>query len=151
MAAHNPDDIEQISKDDEENDYSKTDSSGAQEKGSSNLVDPDANFDNILQVFQSPQVIGFLRGLMTHQAPQNIQSSQSSHTVTSHGVISPQDENPPKPDRKDSIVLHADDSSEETEYLENLTQEYERTEKRECPISSEKFQKITQGLIWGIY
>ena len=51
MAVHTPDDIEQISKDDEENDYSKTDSSGAQEKGSSNLVDPDPNFDNILQVF----------------------------------------------------------------------------------------------------
>ena len=49
--------------------YSKTDSSGAQEKGSSNLLEPGPNFDNILQVFQNPQVIGFLRGLMTHKAP----------------------------------------------------------------------------------
>ena len=31
MPFHTPDDIEQILKDDEENDYSKTDSSGAQE------------------------------------------------------------------------------------------------------------------------
>ena len=69
MAVHTPDDIEKILEDDEENDYSKTDSSGAQEKGSSNLVDPGPNFDNILQVFQNPQVIGFLRGLMTHPAP----------------------------------------------------------------------------------
>ena len=88
---------------------------------------------------------------MTDQAPQNVQSYQSSHTVTFDGVISPQDENPPNPDRKDLIVSQADDSSEETEYLENLTQEYERTEKRERPMSSEKFQKVTQGLMWGIY
>ena len=33
MAVHTPDDIEKILEDDEENDYSKTDSSGAQEKG----------------------------------------------------------------------------------------------------------------------
>ena len=34
-----------------------------------------------------------------------------------------------------------DGSSGETEYLENLTQEYERIEKREPPISSEKQKK----------
>ena len=55
--------------------------------------------------------------MMTHQASQNVQSSQSSHTVTPHGVISPQDENPPNPDRIDSTVSQADDSSAETEYL----------------------------------
>ena len=114
-------------------------------------MDPDLNFDNILLVFQNPQGFGFLRGLMTDQATQNVQSSQSSHTVTFHGVISPQDENPPNLDRKDLIVSQVDDSSEETEYLENLTQEYERIEKRERLISSEKFQKVTQGLICGIY
>ena len=37
------------------------------------------------------------------------------------------------------------------EYLENLTQEYERTEKRRSPVSSEKLQKVIQDLIWGIY
>ena len=107
--------------DDEENNYSKTDSSGAQEKGSSNLVDSGPNFGNVLQVFQNPQVIGFLRGLMIHQAQQNVQSSQSSHTVTSHEVIAPQDKNPPNPDRNDSSVSQSDDSSTE----------------RESPISSE--------------
>ena len=35
-------------------------------------------------------------------------------------------------------------------YLENLSQEYERTEKREVPISSEKLQKVSLDLIWGI-
>ena len=88
---------------------------------------------------------------MTNPGPQNLQSSQSSHTVISHGVISHQDENPPNPDRHDSTVSQADDSSAETEYLVNLTQEYERTEKRVPPISSEKLQKVTQDLIWGIY
>ena len=135
--------------DNEENDCSKNVSSGTQETGSSNLADPSPNFDNVLQVFQNPQVIEFLRGLMTHQAPQNVQSSQSSHTVTSHGVISPQDKNPPNSDWIDSTVSQADDSSAETEYLENLSQEYERTEKREAPISSEKLQKVSQDLIWG--
>ena len=52
---------------------------------------------------------------MTHQAPQNVQSSQSSHTVRSHGVISPQDKNPPNSDWIDSTVSQADDSSAETE------------------------------------
>ena len=51
MAVHTPGDIEKILDDDEENDYSKTNSSGAQEKGSSKLVDPGPSFDNILQVF----------------------------------------------------------------------------------------------------
>ena len=137
MAVHTPDNIEKILVVDEENNYSKTDSSGAQEKASSNLVVSGPYFDNILQVFQNPQVIWFLRALMTHQAPQNLQSSQSSHTVTSRGVISPQDENPPNPNRNDSTVSQTDDSSAETVYLENLTQEYERTEKRGPPISSE--------------
>ena len=147
MAAHTPDDIEIILEDDEEKDYSKTDSFGAQDKGSSNLVDSDPNFDNTLQVFQNPHVIGFLRGLMTHQAPQSLQSSQSSHTVISHGVISPQDENPLNPNRNDLTVSQADDSSAETEYLEILTQEYKRTEKGRPPIFSEKLQKVTQDLI----
>ena len=53
----------------------------------SNLIDLGPNFDNVFQVFQNSHVIGFTRGLMTHQAPQNVQSSQSSHTVTSQGVI----------------------------------------------------------------
>ena len=150
MDVHTTDDTEKILEDDEESDYSKNGSSGAHETSSSNLVDPSPNFD-VLQVFQNPQVIGFLRGLMTHQAPQNIQSPQSSHTITSQAVISPQDENPPNPDQNDSTVSQADDSSAETEYLENLTQEYERTEKRGPRISSEKLQKVTQDLIWGIY
>ena len=98
MAVHTPEDIEKILEGDEENDCSKNDSSGAQETASSNFVDPSPNFDNVLQVSQNPQVIGFLRGLMTHQAPQNVQSAHSSHTVTCHGVIPPQDENPPNPD-----------------------------------------------------
>ena len=84
--------------DNEENDCSKNVSSGTQETGSSNLADPSPNFDNVLQVFQNPQVIEFLRGLMTHQAPQNVQSAHSSHTATCNGVIPPQDENPPNPD-----------------------------------------------------
>ena len=88
---------------------------------------------------------------MTHPALQNVQSSQSSHTATSQSVISPQDENLLNPDRNDSTVLLADDSSTETEYLENLTEEYEITEKRGLPISSEKLQKLTQDLSWGIY
>ena len=136
--------------DEEENDSSNV-STDAQETGCNYFVDPGPNFDNALQVFQSPQVIGFLRALMTHPALQNVQSSQSSHTATSQRVISPQDENLPNPDRNDAIVLQADDSSTETEYLENLTQEYEITEKRGPPISSEKLQKLTQDLSWGIY
>ena len=76
-----------------------------------------------MQVFQNPQVIGFLRALMIHQAPQNVQSFQSNHAVTTQGVISPQNRNIPNPDRNDSTVSEADDSSAETEYLENLTQE----------------------------
>ena len=151
MVAHTPDDIETILEDGEENDCSKNDSSAAQEKGSSYVVDRSTNCDNVLQVFQNPQVIGFLRGLMTHQPPQNVQSSQFSHTVTSQGLISPQDEKPPNPDRNDSTVSQADDSSAEPECLENLTQEYERTEKRGPLISSEKLQKVTQDLIRGIY
>ena len=47
--------------------------------------------------------------------------------------------------------MQDDDSSAETEYLENLTQEYERTEKGGPPNSSEKLQKVTQDLIWDIY
>ena len=124
MTVHTPDDIEKILEDNEENNYSKTDSIGAQEKGSSNLVDPGPNFGNVLQVFQNPQVIGFLRGLMAHQAQQNVQSSQSTHTVTSREVIAPQDKNPPNPDRNDSSVSQSDDSSTEMESLENLNQEY---------------------------
>ena len=150
MTVLTPNDIEKNLEDDEENDCSKNVSSGSQEKGSSDLVDPSPNFDNVLQVFQNPQVIEFLGGLMTHQALQNVQSFQSSHTVISHGVISPQDENRPNPDRTDTIVSQADDSFTETEYLENLTQEYERTEKKGPPISSETLQKVTQDLIWGI-
>ena len=136
MAVHTLDNIEKILEDDKENDYAKTDSSVALEIDSINLVGHGPNFDNILQVFQNPQVIGFLRGLMTHQAPQDVQSSQSSHTVTSHEATSPQDENPPNPDRNDSTVLQVDNSSSETEYLENLNQEFERTEKRGPPMSS---------------
>ena len=111
----------------------------------SNLIDLGPNFD-VLQVFQNPHIIGFSRGLMTHQAPQNVQSSQSSHTVTSQGVISPLDGNPPNPDQNDSTVSQADDSSAEIEYLENLTQEYETTEG--TPICSEKLQKVTEEKIW---
>ena len=88
---------------------------------------------------------------MTHQAPKNVQSPQSRHTVTSQGLTSPQDENSPNADQNDSTVSQADDTSAETEYLENLTEEYERTEKRGSPIFSEKLQKLTQDLIWGIY
>ena len=132
MDVHTTDHIEKILEDDGENDYSKNGSSGAQETSSSNLVDPSPNFD-ILQVFQNSQVIGFLRGLMTHQAPQNVQSPQSSHAVTYQGVISPHDENPPNPDQNDSTVSQADDTSAEMENLENLAQEYERTEKRDTP------------------
>ena len=76
---------------------------------------------------------------------------QSSHTVTSGGVVSPQDENTPHPDQNDLTVLQADDLSAEIQYLENLTQEYEKTEKRRRPISSEKLQNVTQGLFWDIY
>ena len=47
---------------------------------------------------------------MIYHIPQNIQSSQSSHTVTSQGVLLPQDENPPNPVRNDLTVLQADDS-----------------------------------------
>ena len=141
MTVDTPDDIEKILENNGENDFSKTDSIGAQERGSSNLLNSGPNFDHILQVLQNPQVIGFFRGLMTHQTPQNVQSFQSSHTAVFHGVISPQDDNPPNPDRNNSIVSQADESSAETEYLENLTQEYERTEKGGTPISSEKLQK----------
>ena len=123
MAAHTPDNFEKKLEEDKENDYSKTDSCGSQEKDSSNLVDHSPNLYNVFQIFQNPQVIGFLRELMSHQVPQNLQSSQSNHTVTSLVVISPQDENPPNPDRNESTVSHVDDSSAETECLENLTQE----------------------------
>ena len=123
MAAHTPDNFEKNLEEDKENDYSKIDSCGSQEKDSSNLVDHSSNLYNVFQIFQNPQVIGFLRELMSHQVPQNLQSSQSNHTVTSLVVISPQDENPPNPDRNESTVSHVDDSSAETECLENLTQE----------------------------
>ena len=133
VTVHTPDDTEKMLEDDEENDFSKNDSSGAQKKGSSNLVDPSPSFDNVLQVFQNPQVIEFLRRLVTHQAPQIVQSSQSSRTVTSQGVISPQDQNPPNPDKNDSTVSQAHDSSAETDYQESLNWEYERTEKKGTP------------------
>ena len=123
MAAHTPDNFEKNLEEDKENDYSKIDSCGSQEKDSSNLVDHSPNLYNVFQIFQNPQVIEFLRELMSHQVPQNLQSSQSNHTVTSLVVISPQDENPPNPDRNESTVSHVDDSSAETECLENLTQE----------------------------
>ena len=58
------------------------------------------------------------------------------------------------PDRNDSAVSQANGSSSETEYLENLTQEYERTEKERPPpppIFSEKLQNVNPDLIWGIY
>ena len=54
VAANTPDNIEKILEGDEENDCSKNVSSGAQETGSSNLVNPNPNFDNFLQVFQNP-------------------------------------------------------------------------------------------------
>ena len=91
-------------------DGSNNASSDAQETGSSNLVDSGPNFDNVLRIPLNTQVIGFLRGLMIYHIPQNIQSSQSSHTVTSQGVLLPQDENPPNPVRNDLTVLQADDS-----------------------------------------
>ena len=69
MAVHTPDDIEKILEDDD--DGSNNASSDALETGCSNPVDPGLNFDNVLQIFQNPQVLGFLRGLMTHQAAQN--------------------------------------------------------------------------------
>ena len=47
MAAHTPDDIETILEDGEENDCSKNDSSAAQEKGSSYVVDRSTNCDNV--------------------------------------------------------------------------------------------------------
>ena len=125
IAVHIPDDIEKTLEDDEENDCSKNVSSGVQETGSSNLVDPSPNLDNVLQVFQKPQAIEFLRGLMTHQAAQVVQSVQSNYTVSSQGVISLRDENPSNPDQNDSTVSQADDSSAKTEYLENLTHKYE--------------------------
>ena len=152
MDVHTTDHIEKILEDDGENDYSKNGSSGAQETSSSNLVDPSPNFD-ILQVFQNSQVIGFLRGLMTHQAPQNVQSPQSSHAVTYQGVISPHDENPPNPDQNDSTVSQADDTSAEMENLENLAQDMKELRKGTPPPPphfQEKIQ-ITQDLIWGIY
>ena len=125
IAVHIPDDIEKTLEDDEENDCSKNVSSGVQETGSSNLVDPSPNLDNVLQVFQKPQAIEFLRGLMTHQAAQVVQSVHSNYTVSSQGVISLRDENPSNPDQNDSTVSQADDLSAKTEYLENLTLEYE--------------------------
>ena len=66
MTVYTPDGIEKILEDDEENDCSKNVSSAAKEIGSSNLVDLSPNLDNVSQVFQNSQVIGFLRGLMTH-------------------------------------------------------------------------------------
>ena len=81
IAVHTPDNIEKNLEDDEENDCSKNISIGVQETGKSNLFDPSPNLDNVLQVFQKPQVIEFLRGLMTHQAPQVVQSVQSNYTV----------------------------------------------------------------------
>ena len=50
-----------------------------------------------------------------------------------------------------SLVSQADDLSAETEYLENLTKEYNRTEKRGHPISSAKLKKVTEDVIWVIY
>ena len=45
------------------------------------------------------------------------------------------------------LLPREDDSSGETEYLENLTQEYKKIEKRGPPIYTET--KVTQDLIWG--
>ena len=141
VAVHTPDDFEQILEDHEENDGSKNASSCAEGTGSSNLVDPSSNFNNVFQIFQNVQIVGFLWGIMTHQAPRNMLSSQSSHTAVSEGATSPQEGNPSNLDWNHLTVSH--DSSAETEYLENLTQEYKRTQ-----ISSEKLQKVT--LIWSI-
>ena len=57
------------------------------------------------------------------------------HSYTSQGVISPEDKNPPNPDRNDLTFSQADDSSAETEYLENLTQKHKTTGKRGPTIS----------------
>ena len=50
-------------------------SSDAQETGSNNLEDPGPYFVNVLRISLNTQVIGFLRGLMIHHIPQNMQSS----------------------------------------------------------------------------
>lgn len=80
MTVRTPDDIEKISQDDEENDGSNN--------VSCNPVDPGPNFDNVFQICQNPEAIGSLRGLMTHQVPQNRQSSQPNHTVRFQAVVS---------------------------------------------------------------
>ena len=60
VAVHTPDDFEQILEDHEENDGSKNASSCAEGTGSSNLVDPSSNFNNVFQIFQNVQIVGFL-------------------------------------------------------------------------------------------
>ena len=60
VAVHTPDDFEQILEDDEENDGSKNASSCAEGTGSSNLVDPSSNFNNVFQIFQNVQIVGLL-------------------------------------------------------------------------------------------
>ena len=57
------------------------------------------------------------------------------HSYTSQGVISPEDKSPPNADRNDSTVSQTDDSSAETEHLENLTQKHKTTAKRGPTIS----------------
>ena len=60
VAVHTPDDFERILEDDEENGGSKNASSCAEGTGSSNLVDPSSNFNNVFQIFQNLQIVGFL-------------------------------------------------------------------------------------------
>ena len=46
--------------------------------------------------------------------------------------------------------MRGDDSSGETEYLENLTQEYWNTEKKGSLISVENLKTVTQDIIWCV-
>ena len=105
MAVYTPDDIEEILENVEERDYSNNVSKGVEETSHSTLVEPRPSFDNVLQDFSESWSHWIsLRGLMTHQAPQNVQSFESSQTVWSHGGISLQDKNLPNPDWNNSKV-----------------------------------------------
>ena len=146
-----PDDIEKILEEDAENEMGH-DNNDAQEVRSSNLVDPGPDMNNVLQFFQNPLVIGYLRGLMTHQAPLQNNTPQISQPKMPQGDNSSQDGIQINSTMQSDSMQQADDTSAaETEYLEDLTQEYKKTEKRGPPMSCGKLQKVTQDLVWGIY
>ena len=100
--------------------------SETQEAGN-NLSDPGLSVNNVLQAFQNRKILNFVNGVMTKQGTAQKLSAQTSEKVdsTPQGLILTKFNNTSSnADEITATVSFEDDLSGETEYLENLTQEY---------------------------